>query len=275
MATPRKHWFKVADQILREPWDNDTLACAVRLMAWLNQRWARDRPGDAERARAVISQTDIMAISGKRRADVALKSLQRLADVVSISVERRGDVVSISWPKYAKFQSSESESREVRARELPAPTPTPTPTPTPSSDPLTPVASAPELALNGTHRNDLRAAVRSVWPQCQQAAQRHGRRWTALSEARLASMAARLREFGPDPAVLVRAIDGAVAYWRLSAPKERDPTRHLVPETVYRASTFPKYIETMEDPKVAPKKYWSQMTDEEQIELQRQAGMIS
>lgn len=118
MATPRKHWFRVADSVRHEPWSNDQLAFLIRLMAELNTRWARNGL-DGETACSVeLSSTDLMAISGKHRADVARKSAERLADIASISVSHRGDVTLISWPKYAIFQclvARESpESRPLR-----------------------------------------------------------------------------------------------------------------------------------------------------------------
>jgi hypothetical protein len=48
VATPLKRWFRVADSVAREPWDNDTLAAVVRLMAHMNTRRSRDQlRGDA------------------------------------------------------------------------------------------------------------------------------------------------------------------------------------------------------------------------------------
>jgi len=104
MATPRKRYFKVADKILRKAWSNDELAGLVRLMAYLNQRWARDNVPHREAGSAAISITDLMSISGKRRADVARKSAERWRDIAEISVEHRGDVSLISWDKFSEFQ---------------------------------------------------------------------------------------------------------------------------------------------------------------------------
>jgi hypothetical protein len=104
MATPRKHWFKVADSIRDESWSNDQLAFLIRLMAELNTRWARNGlPPDSAHS-IELNSTDLMAISGKHRADVARKSAERLADIASISISHRGDITLISWPKYSEFQ---------------------------------------------------------------------------------------------------------------------------------------------------------------------------
>lgn len=231
-----------------------------------------------------LNRAGLQSVSGRSQFKVGLKLVRSLCDLLSYSVEVQGEVVSITMPNFAKEQGFHSADcgvapRTPSASESDSSLPPEEKPNTQSNTPLPPspqtVASAPADAMNGTHRNDLKAQVRAVWPECQKAAARHGRRWGALNEARVAVMAARLREFGPDPGVLVRAIDGAVAYWRASAPKDSDPSKNLTPETVYRASNFPKYIEAMEDPKVAPKKYWSQMTLEEQTQMRREMGMIS
>lgn len=115
-------------------------------------------------------------------------------------------------------------------------------------------------------------AVRAIWPDVQAAAARHGRQWQVLSPKRLEIMAARLAgEGGGDPQSLVRAVHGAVAYWRASNPT-RDMTGHLVPETVYRASTFSKYLEAYSDPKTAPARRWEDMTPAEREEVKRQVA---
>lgn len=104
MATPRKRYFRVADKIGRKAWTNDELASLVRLMAYLNTRWAREGIEGTEAGYAEVSATDLMAITGKRRADIARKSAERWRDIAEISVEHRGDVSVILWPKFAEYQ---------------------------------------------------------------------------------------------------------------------------------------------------------------------------
>ena len=104
MSTPRKRWFRVADSIGREPWDNDVLATCVRLMAHLNTRWARDGLDVDSAARVTLRPGDLMEITGRRRLDVARMLLRRLADLTSMSVTCPGDMTEISWPKFAEFQ---------------------------------------------------------------------------------------------------------------------------------------------------------------------------
>lgn len=119
MATARKRWFRVADAILRKSWTNDELAALVRLMAYLNGRWAREGIPSEDAGHHAISLTDAMTITGKRRPDAAIRMLERLATITSMSVEHRTDirqtsrecstdVCLISWPKYPVFQGMTS-----------------------------------------------------------------------------------------------------------------------------------------------------------------------
>lgn len=136
MATPRKRWFRVADSIGRESWDNDTLALCIRLMAHLNTRWARDGLEGDEAAMVTLRPGDLMEISGCRRLDRARARLAALAgeilaepeardplnirrtsgersrehpldvagNLTSMSVTYLGDVTEIRWRKFAEFQ---------------------------------------------------------------------------------------------------------------------------------------------------------------------------
>lgn len=145
MATPRKHWFRVADSVRDEPWTNDQLAFLIRLMAELNTRWARNGLDWKTACSIELNGTDLMALSGKHRVDVARKSAEHLADIASMSVSHRGNITLIAWPKYAEFQGLiPRESPESRPlRNLPRKTP-----PQPQEDkresaPPAPVADAP------------------------------------------------------------------------------------------------------------------------------------
>lgn len=51
-----------------------------------------------------LSRNDIGWISGKRRADVALKSVQRLLDIMDYSHELKGEVLVTTLPKFAEKQ---------------------------------------------------------------------------------------------------------------------------------------------------------------------------
>lgn len=116
MATPRKHWFRVADSIGREPFDNDELATIIRLMCELNTRWARDGLEPDEACRAVFSPGDLMALTGRKRLDYSRLALSKLEAKVSLTVSLDGAYTSIEWPKWSKFQEllsrTEGNSRE-------------------------------------------------------------------------------------------------------------------------------------------------------------------
>ncbi len=136
MSTPRKRWFRVADSIGRESWDNDTLALCIRLMAHLNTRWARDGLDGEEAAMVTLRPGDLMEIAGCRRLDRARARLATLAgeilaeraardplnirrtsaersrehpldvagNLTSMSVTYLGDITEIRWRKFAEFQ---------------------------------------------------------------------------------------------------------------------------------------------------------------------------
>lgn len=144
MATPRKHWCRLYDSILRENWDAQTGWTVVRLMAWLNQRWARDGIAHEEAGRALLGPLDIMLVTARRRPDVARTSLERLRDVLGITVERRGDNLWIDWPKFLELQDlgprSPGRDRTVTAPSETSPVSETSPE---EEDPQTPVAPAP------------------------------------------------------------------------------------------------------------------------------------
>jgi hypothetical protein len=123
MATPRKHWSRWADSILREDWDDATCATVARLIAWLNQRWARDGLPESERGRAFIGIEDAIKITGCRRPHLAIQRLLSLPSRASLGTaeaslrtNHREPSVLFTWPKYAEFQ-------RVDTRKLPCKSP--------------------------------------------------------------------------------------------------------------------------------------------------------
>jgi len=121
LATARKHWFRVADSILREPWTRDVKLTMILLAAWLNQRWARDGLSAEEACHATLSRGALLEITGRSQLKSAAKSLRTLSEVTSISVEVEGEFVSICWPKFAEFQGLAPDTRENRGRQSPPP----------------------------------------------------------------------------------------------------------------------------------------------------------
>ncbi len=129
MPTPRKRYFRVADAILREPWPRDVKLMLVLLMAWLNQRWARDGLSADEAGRAILSRSALAEITGRYRLDSARKALRKLADHVSITIEVDGDFTSIRWPKFAEFQNYPAETGPSPGLEAAPSVPPPRPRP--------------------------------------------------------------------------------------------------------------------------------------------------
>ncbi len=86
MATPRKAWHRIADNVFGKPWDNDVLAAMVRLSALLHERWRTNGTNAADSCRIVLRDSDLMQITGVRRFDSALGILSRLADEVDLEI---------------------------------------------------------------------------------------------------------------------------------------------------------------------------------------------
>jgi hypothetical protein len=111
LATPRKRYFKVADQLLAEPWTREQKLTLVLLMAHLNTRWARDGIPDERAGECVLSHGAATDITGKSQQKSQLKLLGSLTELVSISVEVRDGKIWIKWPKFAEFQYTDTRSR--------------------------------------------------------------------------------------------------------------------------------------------------------------------
>lgn len=125
MATPRKHWFRVADSMGQDPLSNDELATAIRLMAELNTRWARDGLTAEESCSIVLRPGDLMACTGSGSLARARRIVHALATHISLIVDEQGVNTSIKWPKWAEFQGlttrEQGNSRENNSRESPPP----------------------------------------------------------------------------------------------------------------------------------------------------------
>ena len=134
--TRRKHWFRVADSILEDDWDDKTLATAVRLMAYLNTRWARNGLTAAEASEGELSVRQVSVITRTSRRDVGQKCLQRLAHVTDMTIASVGEVTRFSWPKWSEFQGlRDLEAARYLPEKLPsAPAPSPAPSPAPTRE---------------------------------------------------------------------------------------------------------------------------------------------
>ena len=63
MATPRKNWSRLFDQVLRMGWPDAVLADFIRLQAFMNGRWARDGLTPEEANEVVLSPQECMVVT--------------------------------------------------------------------------------------------------------------------------------------------------------------------------------------------------------------------
>jgi len=147
LATPRKHWFRVADSIAREPWSNDVLATVVRLMAMLNTQWARNGLNGEEAVSISLSTAEMMQVTGSEDARTALRRLQKVASCLTCTLEvdaamrgAGGKRCRFTWPKWAIFQ-------DLRSPETPREPPEKSPETPPPQD-------APARRTRKTHPQD-------------------------------------------------------------------------------------------------------------------------
>jgi len=129
MATARKKWLRVYDEVADHPWSNDVLATFVRLQCHMNTKWARNGLSREAACKPCLTAPIAFQITGRRRLDAALAVLREAGDAAGFSCEHRGDVIAIDWPKYAELQDLAPDRGAGAASDLPPPqTQTPTQT---------------------------------------------------------------------------------------------------------------------------------------------------
>jgi len=104
LATPRKHWFRVQDSILHEPWPLEVVGLSVKLMAYLNTRWAREGLTPEEACKAVLSPEALLALTVSRQITRAERVLDALVTRTGLVVEKFGESYSLFWPKFSEVQ---------------------------------------------------------------------------------------------------------------------------------------------------------------------------
>lgn len=185
-----------------------------------------DRTGDS----FLIGISDVMGATGVpnpggaarrlyRLADLAATTRQSPGDLPAISVEPIGDLWRITLPNFAKKQGFEWRKGEegVPLNDSPPPPPPPT-------------------------KNKRESAqIEEAWNLAREAAATYGRRWQKLTDARKRMLHSRLQEHADRGVeVAAHAVHGYVAL-------RRSPTfeweKFLVPETIFRACNFTKYLE--------------------------------
>lgn len=251
MATPRKHWFRVADSILFEGWSDAEIATMVRLSAYLNTRWARDGK-DAESAGFVsLDLASARLVCGRTHRADCERALRALGARLTLSVEAIGYRFEIKWPKWPEFQG-------LAPRELPAsrprvaPSGTPPPPPPPTHTPKPPEApSAPPAprARAGRARRAVDPGAEAAWPAIRAAFAEHG---AALGESigrdRADLIAKRIAD-GATPDDLVAAVHGYVRANGLDPRGDFEPRRYFRPQTVFKAEGFSDRVDAGRGPR--------------------------
>ena len=107
----RRAYVIIPTQVLRESWDDSTLADVVRLQAWLTDRWARDKLTSKQAGEAFLDAQAMMAVTkttNVTRARGRLLALRDRTGGVTLSVEvasqGRFKGVIVKWPKFPKEQ---------------------------------------------------------------------------------------------------------------------------------------------------------------------------
>ena len=144
MASDRRSYVRVADSVLREPWGDRTLATLVRLMAFLNTRWARDRLTAEEAGDAFLRPQEMILVAGVTHVTRARKLLLALPEksrigTLEVTPEIQGRVrgVRVRWSKFPEYQGYRDVGRprvggEAGAKQgVPLPPPLPPPNPPP------------------------------------------------------------------------------------------------------------------------------------------------
>lgn len=167
----RRAYVRLPDRILREPWDDSTLADIVRLQAFLNTRWARDGLPASEAGKAFLGPQEMMLITRTTNVSRARKRLLALpARAVNVTLavaeayagrtpgvrlpsHDRLAGVTIDWPKFAIEQGYYDREEPKLGREKAPPHPLPQPQtlsakereerPSPAAPPSAPPAAPP------------------------------------------------------------------------------------------------------------------------------------
>lgn len=110
MATPRKRWFKVLDEIgSGTTASNHALAFYLRLGAHMSTRWAADGLSTEQSASCVLSKGQLLHLAGCERADRAVRVAREFAGCFEATFEERGDYYWIEWRKFASLQWPDPE----------------------------------------------------------------------------------------------------------------------------------------------------------------------
>lgn len=241
--TARKHWFRVADSILYEPWSDRHLATLIRLMAWLNTRWARNGLTAEKACTGLIPYSALKVITNHSQPVRVRSTFNECAASVHCACTWRAEGVQIEWPKFAEYQRLHDRDR-------------PSPQTPPQDAPADATKNAPDGAVGvqkrGGDEPEAKApspapeVIAAVWSRNRDAANAAGKSWSeAPSLKQAALLRTRLGAYSADQ--LSRVAEG---YLRLHGSKrngEFDPLRHLTLTTLLRPSNIDKYLEALHE----------------------------
>lgn len=111
MATPLKNWFRVADSILREDLSQRGRSTFLGLLAWFNQRRARDGVSGKRACEASIPPGDLLTITLEESLEAARAALSEIVPRFDLTVEPRNAFTFVSWPNVAKWQRFDTPKR--------------------------------------------------------------------------------------------------------------------------------------------------------------------
>ncbi len=125
MATPRKRWFKVPDEVGAAAASNEALAFYLRLGSHLSTRWAADGLASDEAARCTLSPGQLAHLAGCKRTERAERVAREFASCFGATFEKDAACYRIEWAKFASLQWPTSDDGGTSGNEAPRNAPPP------------------------------------------------------------------------------------------------------------------------------------------------------
>lgn len=101
--TPRRRWFAVWTELLREPWPHELKATLVLLGLHMIDRWAVERLSERQATKCRLSPGDLLNITGRQSVQEGISLLQQLAAEITLRVTPLGNGFTVvEWPKFAE-----------------------------------------------------------------------------------------------------------------------------------------------------------------------------
>ena len=125
MATPRKRWFKVPDEVGASEASNDALAFYVRCGSLLSTRWAADGIANEDAGRCTLTPGLLAHLAGCKRTERAEHVAREFAARFGATIAKDGACYRIEWPKFASLQWPASDDGAAIGKESPPDSPSP------------------------------------------------------------------------------------------------------------------------------------------------------